>query len=148
MKLRAVTYIHASRKDGREHPLENTSNNVAARGRDADRFRNDDGDDGWVNAAEGMRSGARVFREKEKRGSSARVSRRNRWLNRAVKQFVARGVNRGGGGEKVRVGKVGLSAAKCEQGVPLLPYAHAISQVNCLDYLTHLCHNRLLFARK
>jgi hypothetical protein len=33
--------------------------------------------------------GARVFREKEKRGSSARVSRRNRWLNRAVKQLAS-----------------------------------------------------------
>lgn len=41
--------------------------------------------------------GARVFREKEKRGSSARVSRRNRWLNRAVKQLAssARGMRAG-----------------------------------------------------
>lgn len=46
--------------------------------------------------------GARVFREKEKRGSSARVSRRNRWLNRAVKQFASdtTGVNRAGSREK------------------------------------------------
>jgi len=46
-------------------------------------------------------AGARVFREKEKRGSSARVSpRRNRWLNRAVKQLARHGAAwRGATGE-------------------------------------------------
>lgn len=48
---------------------------------------------GWTR----VRAGARVFREKEKRGSSARVSRRNRWLNRAVKQLARRGGGSRGG---------------------------------------------------
>lgn len=56
----------------------------------------------------GAVGGARVFREKEKRGSSARVSRRNRWLNRAVKQLAKRRERgRGVGEEREREGCIG-----------------------------------------
>lgn len=69
--------------------------------------------------------GARVFREKEKRGSSARVSRRNRWLNRAVKQLAssARGMGRRGARGKIegRVKKVGLRKVQAESSSLLLP---------------------------
>lgn len=64
---------------------------------DTDKFDDDDGR-GERGEPGGAVGGARVFREKEKHGSSARVSRRNRWLNRAVKQLAsgARGVGKGG----------------------------------------------------
>lgn len=96
----------------------------------------------------GAVGGARVFRKKEKRESSARVSRRNRWLNRAVKQLAKRR-ERGRGreregciGEEVegRVKKVGLREVQSRDrgfSAPhslfppsLFPYARATRIVN------------------
>jgi len=66
----------------------------------------------------GAVGGARVFREKEKHGSSARVSRRNRWLNRAVKQ-LANGAIGVGKGERERV----ASGRKSREGLKRSDFA-------------------------
>lgn len=77
--------------------------------RDSD---DDDENDGGRRGGlwEGAVGGARVFREKEKRGSSARVSWCNRWLNSAVKQLASGARGGVASGEEVegRVKKVGL----------------------------------------
>lgn len=79
-----------------------------SRDSDDDDDENDGGRRGGL--WEGAVGGARVFREKEKRGSSARVSRCNRWLNRAVKQLASGARGGVASGEEVegRVKKVGL----------------------------------------
>jgi len=99
----------------------------------------------------GAVGGARVFREKEKHGSSARVSRRNRWLNRAVKQLANGAIGVGKGeresciGEKVegRVKKVGLREVQLrDRGSSAIPFPYVrATRINCPDYFARRSRN-------